>query len=91
MKTDQSTKRTTLKVKLNEVLTIAIPQKKLDCECETSNGHQNKCVRIKIELNLNFYGRHFYPKQFTGKGSCLRTSTGGSSFHTGDLNPGLPH
>ena len=26
-----------------------------------------------------------------GGGSCLRTPTGGRTFHAGDLNPGLPH
>jgi len=25
------------------------------------------------------------------RGSCLRNPTGGSTFHAGDLNPGLPH
>ena len=68
MKTDQSTKRTTLKVKLNEVLTIAIPQKKLDCECETSNGHQNKCMRIKIESNLNFMADTFIQSNLQVRG-----------------------
>jgi len=47
---------------------------------------------VKDPGNVYAFGRRFYPKRLTGRvrGSCLRTPTGGSTFHAGDLNPGLP-
>ena len=38
-----------------------------------------------------FIQRDLHWQAYRVRGSCLRTPTGGSIFHAGDLNPGHPH